>query len=188
MTLGRLLLLFTVVPLGELLVLVEIGQRIGAGATVLLVLATGVLGAWLARREGARSVRQIQAELSSGSVPARELFHGLLILLAGAFLVTPGVLTDLVGFVLLVRPARTRVIAWLRSYLEGRIVRGGGSWSASRGVFFTFGTGTGSEHDGGRREGPRRPGSVSGGERTEGSGRREPGEDDDGNRRRIIEL
>lgn len=144
MTTGRLLLLFTAVPLAELLLLVEIGERIGAGPTVLLVLATGVVGAWLARREGTRSFRQIQVSLSRGSLPARELFHGLLILMAGAFLVTPGVLTDALGFALLVRPARDRIIAALRSRLERRMARGGAGWSAGssgRGIFFSFGAG-----------------------------------------------
>lgn len=151
---GRLLLLFTAVPLVELLLLVEIGERIGAGPTVLLVLATGVVGAWLARREGTRSLRQIQTSLAEGSLPARELFHGLLILLAGAFLVTPGILTDVVGFTLLVRPARGRIIAALRSRLEDRISRGEGGWSTGSrggGIFFSFGSsGDGTDTDGAR--------------------------------------
>ena len=160
MTLGRLLLLFTVVPLGELLILVEIGERIGAGPTVLIVLATGVLGAWLARREGTRSLRVIQERLSAGSLPARELFHGLLILLAGAFLVTPGVVTDAVGFTLLIRPARDRIIDALRRRLEDRMARGQGGygeWADGEGVYFSFGSMRGgtadSTSDDGGREG-----------------------------------
>jgi UPF0716 protein FxsA len=177
---GRLLLLFTVVPLVELLLLVEIGGRIGAGPTILLVLATGVVGAGLARREGTRSFRQIQASLARGSLPARELFHGLLSLLAGAFLVTPGVPTDLLGFTLLVRPARDRVILALRSRLEERITRQDGGWSggsAGRGVFFSFGTGTSDEGGPEDGTGPTGP---------DGHGGQRPR--DDGERGRVIEM
>lgn len=166
MTFGRLLLLFTLVPLGELFLLVEIGERIGVGPTILLVIATGVLGASLARREGTRSLRAIQERLSSGTLPARELFHGLMILLAGAFLVTPGVVTDVVGFGLLVRPLRDRIIDAVRTRLEDRIARGEAGWSAGRGVHFTFGSGfedgggfgerTGDEEDGQETDDPGR--------------------------------
>lgn len=192
MTTGRLLLLFTAVPLVELLLLVEIGERIGAGATVLLVLATGVAGAWLARREGTRSFRQIQASLSRGSLPARELFHGLLILVAGAFLVTPGVLTDAVGFALLVRPARDRIISALRSRLERRIARGGGAWSAGssgRGIFFSFGAGPVGESgpgDGGEAEAGARSVDRDGPDGSDGEGGR--GSRDGGTRGRVIEM
>lgn len=123
----RLLLLFTLVPLLELGVLVQIGQRVGVGPTLLLVLATGVVGAWLARREGTRTWWTVRKRLRAGRLPAEEMLHGLLILVAGAFLVTPGVLTDGAGFALLVRPLRGRLIGRLRGWLRRQVETGGAS-------------------------------------------------------------
>jgi UPF0716 protein FxsA len=135
--LGRLLLLFTVVPIVELLLLIEIGGWIGMGPTVSLVLATGVAGAWLARREGVRSWSAVQSELAEGRVPGVQLLHALLVVIAGAFLVTPGVLTDVVGLGLLVRPVRDAAIRGLRARLEkgirsGRVHVGMTGWSMGR--------------------------------------------------------
>lgn len=115
--LGRLLLLFTVVPFLELVILVWLGGRIGLVPTVALVLTTGVVGAALARHQGLATWRRFQAALSAGRLPGRELLEGLLVLIAGAFLVTPGVLTDTVGFILLVPAARL----WLVERVEGRL-------------------------------------------------------------------
>lgn len=106
----RLFLLFTLVPLLELFLLLRIGALIGAGPTVLLVIGTGMAGAWLARSEGLRSWRAVRAELDEGRLPAAELLHSLLILVAGVVLVTPGVLTDLAGLLLLLRPVRRGLI------------------------------------------------------------------------------
>ncbi len=110
----RLLLLFTVVPLVELALLLAIGRYVGLVATVLLVLGTGVLGAWLARREGLRAFYRVREEMAAGHLPAEALLDGLLILVAGAVLLTPGLLTDLAGFALLtpfVRAAVRRAVA-----------------------------------------------------------------------------
>jgi len=120
----RLLLLFTLVPIAELMVLIELGEAIGLGPTLLLIFATGVVGAALARREGARSWLEVQQELARGELPADSLLHGLMILVAGAFLVTPGVLTDVAGFLLLTRPARTRLVGWVRGWLRRRVQSG----------------------------------------------------------------
>jgi UPF0716 protein FxsA len=118
----RLLLLFTAVPLVELALLLEIGQRVGLPATLALVLGTGVLGAWLAKREGLRTLTRVREEMAAGKLPADALLDGLLILIAGAVLLTPGLLTDLFGFVLLIpgsrRAIRRRVAARLRRSLE----------------------------------------------------------------------
>lgn len=117
----RLFLLFTLVPLLELAVLLRLGSLIGLGPTLLLVVATGVAGAWLARREGLRSWRAVQRELAAGRFPGAELLHGVLILVAGVVLVTPGVLTDALGILLLVRPARRRIVAGLRTRFAPRV-------------------------------------------------------------------
>lgn len=114
----RLFLLFTLVPLVELAVLIRIGTLFGFAPTLLLVIGTGVTGAWLARREGLRSWRAVQEELTAGRMPGEELVHGLLILVAGVVLITPGVFTDLAGILLLVRPVRTAIIGHLQRRLE----------------------------------------------------------------------
>lgn len=125
MTFGRLFLLFTIVPLLELFLLLRIGGAIGAWPTVAIVIVTGLLGAALARREGIRAWRAVSAELAAGQVPAVELLHGFLVLVAGVLLVTPGVVTDAIGFGLLARPIRTRFLRWLRRRFVGRIEVGG---------------------------------------------------------------
>lgn len=102
----RLIVLFTVFPLIELFLLIEIGRLIGALNTVLIVVATAILGASLAKREGLVTWSKIRMNLSQGRMPAEELFDGLLILIAGVVLITPGLITDTFGFLLLIRPTR----------------------------------------------------------------------------------
>jgi len=114
----RLLLLFTVVPLVELALLVWIGRQTSLWFTLGLVVATGLAGAWLARYQGFRCWRRVQQDLVAGALPADALVDGLMILLAGALLITPGVLTDLLGFALLLPPFRRL----LRGYLKRRLV------------------------------------------------------------------
>jgi len=115
----RLLLLFTVVPLLELFILVKLGNLVGVGPTIALVILTGVLGAWLARVQGLGVVRRLRSELAEGHLPAEAVIDGLLILVAGAVLLTPGLITDTVGFVLLVPPGR----AAIRKIVAGAIAR-----------------------------------------------------------------
>jgi UPF0716 protein FxsA len=105
----RLLLLFTLVPLIELFLLVELGSVIGVGATVLIVVCTGVLGAWLARWQGLGVLRRLTRDLEEGRLPADTLIDGFLILIAGAVLLTPGLITDALGFLLLVPRGRAAV-------------------------------------------------------------------------------
>jgi UPF0716 protein FxsA len=116
----RLLLLFTVVPLLELFLLVKLGTVVGVGPTIALVIFTGVLGAWLARQQGLGVLRRLRAELEAGRLPAGALIDGLLILVAGAVLLTPGLLTDALGVVLLVPPSR----AVVRRIVVERFARG----------------------------------------------------------------
>ena len=118
----RLLLLFTVVPMVELLLLLRIGQRIGAEYTVLLILATGAIGATLARYQGLRTWRRIQDQVAHGEMPTKELLNGLMILVAGALLVTPGVITDGIGFLLLLPPTRALLRRYLSRYYKSQLV------------------------------------------------------------------
>lgn len=115
---GRLLILFLIVPAAELLLLIYLGKIMGFWPTAVLILSTGVLGAWLARREGFRVLGQIQAEMGQGRMPARQLFEGLMVLVAGAFLLTPGLLTDLTGFLLLIPPVREAIVVRIAAYLS----------------------------------------------------------------------
>lgn len=114
----RLFLLFTLVPILELALLIEVGQRIGTGATVLLVIFTGFLGAFLTRTQGVAVLRRTQSQLNQGQVPAEGLVDGVLILIGGIFLITPGVLTDLAGISLALPASRTAIKRWLRTRLE----------------------------------------------------------------------
>lgn len=102
----RLLILFTVVPLVELWLLMSINDIIGIASTIALVLVTGVVGASLARWQGILCLQTVQRQVQAGQLPTDSLLDGLGILVAAAFLVTPGVLTDIVGFALLIPPAR----------------------------------------------------------------------------------
>lgn len=122
--LGRLALLFVVVPILELMLLIQVGQWVGLGPTLLLVLFTGVSGAWLARAEGMRVFFQFQRELASRRLPAQSLQDGLSVLVGGAFLLTPGILTDVAGFSLLFPPTRRWIQRRIRKRLERSIKDG----------------------------------------------------------------
>lgn len=119
--LGKLLLLFTVVPVVELYLLITIGQNVGAGPTIALVLGTGLLGAWLARREGSRVLRSWQASLARGEMPKEGVISSVLVLMGGVLLVTPGVITDVTGLVLLLPWTRRLVAHAIRKRLEQRL-------------------------------------------------------------------
>jgi UPF0716 protein FxsA len=93
----KLLLLFTIVPTAELYLLLEIGDRIGTFETIYLIIVTGIIGAAMAKREGLSVIRQIQEGAVNGVPPADKLVEGLMVLVGGVLLITPGVLTDFVG-------------------------------------------------------------------------------------------
>jgi UPF0716 protein FxsA len=121
---GRLLLLFVLVPVAEMLLLIEIGRHIGTLPTLGLIVLTGVVGASLARWQGLSVLRQIQAETSAGQITAGPLIDGLLILIAGAVLMTPGVLTDIFGFLCLIPGVRKLLKRELKRRFEGAVTRG----------------------------------------------------------------
>lgn len=107
--LARLALLFVAVPLAELAILVWLGRRLGLLPTVALVVLTGIVGAALARWQGLAALSGLRAALDAGRLPHREVVDGVLVLVAGAMLLTPGLLTDTAGFLLLVPALRRRV-------------------------------------------------------------------------------
>jgi UPF0716 protein FxsA len=131
--LARLLLLFILVPMAELALLLVIADYTDWLFTLGLIIFTGVVGAWLARREGTQCLSRIQAELSQGQLPGDSLVDGLMILVAGAVLITPGVLTDILGFSLLVPPIRARLKQLVIARFKHRIVVSGFSSGAPGG-------------------------------------------------------
>jgi UPF0716 protein FxsA len=105
-----LFLLVLVVPLAEIYLLIEIGGVIGVSWTILLVVSTAVLGAWLVRIQGIAALTRVQQSFERGEVPALELMEGVFLLVAGALLLTPGFVTDAVGFACLTPALRRRAI------------------------------------------------------------------------------
>lgn len=122
--LPRLLLLFTVVPAIELYLLVRLGQATSAGTVIALVVTTGVLGAALARQQGLSLLRRVQVDMAAGRLPAEGLLDGLLILVGGVLLVTPGMVTDATGFFLLVPLTRRSVKGVVRRWIKRQIEAG----------------------------------------------------------------
>ena len=121
---GRLLLLFIAVPAVELILLIEIGQRIGTLATIGLIVGTGIVGASLARQQGISTFARLRKDLEAGRLPAEPIVDGVLILVAAAVLITPGVLTDLVGFLCLVPACRRLIKRSLKRRFERAMRKG----------------------------------------------------------------
>ncbi len=118
----RLLFLFIALPLVELALLLQLSEWMGGWKTFGLVLLTGGIGWWLAKREGLRTYIKIQQELGQGHLPGDHLVDALLILVAGVVLVTPGVITDAIGFLLLIPPVRAMVRKFLKKRFKSRVV------------------------------------------------------------------
>ena len=119
-----LVALFVLTPLVELVILVYLGMAIGAGYTVLIVVATGVAGAALARSQGLAALSRARGSIEQGTIPSGELFEGALILAGGLMLMTPGIITDIVGFALLIPPSRRLARRWLSSQIRRKIEKG----------------------------------------------------------------
>ena len=128
--LGKLFLLFAVIPVAEIYVLVSVGGAIGVLPTVALVLLTALAGAHLARMQGLAVMMRIRENLAQGFMPAEELLDGLLIFLAGMTLLTPGFLTDIMGLLILLPATRNVFKRWLRKKFD--------EWRQSPNVHITF--------------------------------------------------
>ncbi|MGH9179371.1 MAG: FxsA family protein [Acidimicrobiales bacterium] len=115
-----LFLAFLVVPFVELFVIIQVGQAIGVLNTIAVLILVSVVGAWLVKREGLSVLRRAQARVDQGALPGRELVDGVLILFAGALLITPGFVTDLVGVLLLLPPIRAGLRAAVVQALRRR--------------------------------------------------------------------
>lgn len=116
-----LVALFIGVPFAEIYVLLQVGHAIGVVNTLGLLILISVVGAWLAKREGLGVLRRMQRSIDSGRVPGTELVDGFLILLAGALMLTPGFLTDILAILLLLPPVRAVVRRELRRRVARRI-------------------------------------------------------------------
>ena len=122
--LGYLIILFTVVPVVELALLIKVGQFLGVGYTLLIVILTGVAGAYMAKLQGLFVMYKIQEEVNQGRMPAERLLDGIIILCSGLLLLTPGIITDLIGFMGLIPFTRNFFKAWLKTKIEDMVAKG----------------------------------------------------------------
>ena len=114
--------LFIVVPIAELYVIIQVGQSIGALPTIAILLADSIIGSMLLRAQGRAAWRRFNDALGAGRVPAREVLDGALVIFGGAFLITPGFITDAVGLLLLLPPTRAVIRRLLVRVFSRRFV------------------------------------------------------------------
>ena len=122
---NKWLLVFFLMPLVEMYLLIEVGGWIGPWPTIGLVVLTAVVGVWLLRWQGLHTLTRGVAKLNAGELPAREMVEGLLLAVAGAVLVTPGFVTDAVGFALLTPPIRASLAATIMSRVRVESINAG---------------------------------------------------------------
>ncbi|MCE2524706.1 MAG: FxsA family protein [Acidimicrobiia bacterium] len=175
-----LLLVLLGIPVAEIFFIIRVARDLGIAETIGLLVAVTLAGAWLVRRSGLGVLRQIQERLARGEIPGKELVDGLLILVGGLLMLTPGFLTDAVGLLLLVPPTRLALRALLIRRYSKRIRIAG--WKAGPGASGFSGFGAG-----GRRHGAGGFGSGSDTEPGRGDVRdvREPRQLRKGRRRRT---
>ncbi|MFH1877662.1 MAG: FxsA family protein [Candidatus Omnitrophota bacterium] len=121
---GYLILLFTLVPFLELYILIKLGQVIGAGYTLLIVIFTGLAGAYLAKHQGLITLKKIQEDINNGKVPAGQLIDGFIILCGGILLLTPGIITDILGLMGLIPFTRDVFKKWVMRKIQEKISNG----------------------------------------------------------------
>ncbi len=122
---GYILILFTVIPLVELYLLLQIAERTSAMITFVIILVTGIVGAFFAKIQGRLVIQKIRISLQQAIMPKEELVDGLCVLIGGAFLLTPGILTDVAGFTLLIPVTRNLYKKILKHKFEQMIQTGG---------------------------------------------------------------
>ena len=119
-----LIVLFVGLPILELALLLKVHEVFHFWPTFLLVILTGILGMTLVKKQGTAMLRKIQQEMAIGNIPTPQMIDGVMILVAGAFLITPGLITDTVGFLLLIPFIRTQIRFWIKRKLEEKIRNG----------------------------------------------------------------
>ncbi|MCA9040570.1 MAG: FxsA family protein [Planctomycetaceae bacterium] len=137
-----LFLLFTLIPLIELYLLFQLGSATSPLIAIAVVILTGIIGAALARHQGANVLRRIQQELGAGKMPADSLTDGVMILVAGVLLITPGMLTDAFGFSLLIPPIRKVMKIFAVNYFKSRLVMKTTQSTAQGWQTYTWSSGT----------------------------------------------
>ncbi len=116
-------LLVLLIPFVEIYLLLKVGGAIGAFPTIFLVVFTAVLGTWLLRQQGFATFQKLQANLAQGTVPAYEIIEGPIIMLGGVLLLTPGFITDILGFACLIPQLRRKLAQYV---IENHLVQVGG--------------------------------------------------------------
>ena len=117
----KLFLIFSLIPVIELALLIKVGSLIGALNTIIIVILTAIIGAWLVRMEGLGVMYRIQKNMQEGIFPAEELINGAMILVAGAMLLTPGFFTDIIGFLMVFPVSREFIKKIARRYIKKKI-------------------------------------------------------------------
>jgi len=146
-------LLFFVVPLVEIYFLVQVGQVIGAFPTILLVVFTAVLGAFLLRQQGLSTFVKFQRAMAQGEVPATAMLEGLILLVGGLLLMTPGFVTDTIGFLCLIPFTRAWIVKGLSSRFQMHVISSSSVSSASTGFHYQQGSQPGQDGSGNVVEG-----------------------------------
>lgn len=124
-----LFLVVLLIPFAEIYLLIQVGGVIGAFPTILLVVFTAVLGAWLLRQQGFATFHRFQESLAQGVIPAYEMVEGPIILVGGALLLTPGFITDMIGFACLIPSLRRKIAQYV---IENYLVQAGGQFQQAR--------------------------------------------------------
>ena len=120
----KLLILFVIVPVTELYILIEVGKKIGSLTTIGIIIFTGILGAYLVKNQGFMILKKIQNDLNDGIMPGDSLIQGAIILAGGILLLTPGFVTDILGFIFLIPVSRNLIKKYLLKWLKGKIKEG----------------------------------------------------------------
>lgn len=120
----KLFSFFLIIPLVELYLLIKIGGILGAFNTILIILITASLGAYMAKSQGFQVFRQIQEATSNGRMPGNELLHGFFILAGGFALITPGLLTDAIGFSMLIPQTREIYVKLAKELIRKKLESG----------------------------------------------------------------
>jgi len=120
----KLLILFVIVPVTELYILIEVGKKIGSLTTIGIIILTGIIGAYLVKSQGFMILRKIQNDVNEGIMPGDSLIQGAIILAGGILLLTPGFVTDILGFIFLTPVSRSILKKYLLKWLKGKIKEG----------------------------------------------------------------
>lgn len=126
MKIFQMIFLFVlIIPFAEIYLLLEVGGIIGPLPTIFLVVLTAVLGTWLLKKQGFATFQRFQTSLAQGAIPAYEMIEGPIILVGGALLLTPGFITDIMGFACLIPSLRRKIAQYV---IENHLVQGGGAF------------------------------------------------------------